>query len=251
MPRLARKKSEINCYHVIVQGLNKEFVFKDDNHIETYKNIIINKLKDSNITILSYCIMNNHAHFLIYSEESENLSKFMQRINTAYSHFYNKKHKRVGYVFRDRYYSQTILNKKQLYTCVNYIHKNPVKAHIVKEMSEYKYSSYNEFFLPNQIITYKSLKILFDTKKNYLEQFQFIHNTNFNEKFVDIKEKSINEFISEFETTVALKIDSINHTSLLKTFINGAREQTDVTIVQLAQLLGISKTKVGYLIHKN
>lgn len=159
MPRIARNKSRSNYYHIMVQGINKEYIFKDDKHIQTYKDIILRKIKDSHVTILAYCIMNNHAHFLIYCEKNECLSNFMQRVNTAYSHFYNKENNRVGFVFRDRYLSQDILNQKQLYTCLKYIHNNPVKAHIVKNMSEYKYSSYNEFFGKRQIITYESIKL--------------------------------------------------------------------------------------------
>lgn len=104
MPRIARKNSISQFYHVIVQGINKEYIFKNSQYINKYKEIIVKKLEKSDITILSYCIMNNHAHFLIYSEKIENLSKFMQKINTSYSKFYNKENNRVGYVFRDRYY---------------------------------------------------------------------------------------------------------------------------------------------------
>lgn len=57
-------------------------------------------------------------------------------------------------------HSQDILNKKQLYTCLKYIHNNPVKAQMVKNMSEYMYSSYNEFFGQKQLITYESLNLL-------------------------------------------------------------------------------------------
>ena len=250
MPRLARKQSKSNYYHIMVQGINKEYIFKYDNFIQVYKDIIVRKLEGSNITILAYCIMNNHAHFLIHSKEIKDLSKFMQRINTAYSHFYNSENNRVGFVFRDRYLSQDILNKKQLYTCLKYIHNNPVKAQMVKNMSEYKYSSYNEFFGKKQIITYESLKLLFGSSKNFIDEFNYIHNNIEDEKFIDIKEKNINDFIIDFENNYNVSIKNINNTSMLKSFINEAREQTDVTLVQLGKLLGISKSKVGNLTQK-
>ena len=83
-------------------------------YIEKYKKMITDKLENSNIMILAYCIMNNHCHFLMYSEKIEYLSKYMQRLNTSYSQFYNKITKRVGYVFRNRYYSQDILTQEKL-----------------------------------------------------------------------------------------------------------------------------------------
>lgn len=57
---------------------------------------------------MAYCIMNNHVHLLVYSEEVQKLSKMMQKINTAYAKYYNECNERVGYVFRDRYLSQPI-----------------------------------------------------------------------------------------------------------------------------------------------
>lgn len=164
MPRVARKYSNSDIRHIMVQGINKEYIFRDEFHINHYKNIILDKLISSNITILAYCIMNNHSHFLIHSEKTEYLSKFMQRINTSYSRFYNKYHNRVGYVFRDRFLSQNILNNRQMYNCLRYIHNNPVKAHIVNNLADYKFSSYNEFLGSPKIITNKSKKILFRRK---------------------------------------------------------------------------------------
>ena len=252
MPRLSRNKSKTNFHHVMVQGINKEYIFKDEEHIIAYKNIILNKLKDSNITILAYCIMNNHAHFLIHNESSENLSKFMQKINTSYSHFYNTKHKRVGYVFRDRFRSQDILNQKQLYTCLNYIHNNPIKAKIVKNLYDYKYSSYIEFLEKKEIITQNSIKLLFNETNNYMDKFKLIHASIMDEKyFIDIKDTKINDFITEFETTNNIQMHNLkNNPKLLKKFIAHAREETDVKIVELAQIIGISKSSVGNIIKK-
>ena len=250
MPRIARNKSNTCFHHIMIQGINKEYIFKDEEHINLYKNIILNKLKDSNITILAYCIMTNHAHFLIYAEKNEDLSKFMQKTNTAYSNYYNKKNKRVGYVFRDRFRSQDILNRKQLYTCLRYIHNNPVKAKMVKEMSEYKYSSYNEFLGKKEIIIPESIKILFNGSDNFLNDFKLIHNTSSSEEFLDIKEKNINDFIIEYEIDNNIKIANLKkNTALLKKFIIQARKETDVKIVELAEILGISKSSVGNIIN--
>ena len=155
MPRVARKNSKSYFYHIVVKGISKEYIFEKEEYMKEYKKIISKKLETSNINILAYCIMNNHAHFLIYSP--------------------NRTNKREGYVFKDRYHSQEILNQKHLYSCLRYIHNNPVKAKIVRTMNEYKYSSYNEFLGKKYIINDKSINILFDKNKNFNEQFNFIH----------------------------------------------------------------------------
>ena len=84
----------------MVQGMNKEYIFENEKYILKFKELIIKKLEESNIEILAYCIMNNHAHFIIYTEKTEYLSKYMQRLNISYGRFYNKLKKRVGFVFK-------------------------------------------------------------------------------------------------------------------------------------------------------
>ena len=252
MPRKARNKSETNFYHIMVQGMNREFIFKDNYHIKFYKNIISKNLKNSNITILAYCIMNNHAHFLIYCQNIHYLSKFMQKVNLSYSHFYNKKNNRVGFVFRDRYRSQDILNKKQLYTCLHYIHNNPVKAKIVEKMSDYKYSSYSEFFGKKELITPESIKLLFNDSDNYISDFNSIHNTPNSEKFIDIKETDFNKFIAEFESVNNEKIPNIKYNlRLRKKFIVQAHEETNIKLSRLAELLDMPTSTVRYILKKH
>ena len=99
-------------------------------------------LEERNIKIIAFCIMNNHAHLLINTDEIQELSKYMQKLNSMYAKYYNHmENKRVGYVFRDRYKSEPILDKKQLLQCIKYIHQNPVKAGMIKDSKEYPYSS--------------------------------------------------------------------------------------------------------------
>ena len=140
MPRLARKYLESNYFHITIQGINREYIFEDDNLKEAYLNILKKNLKETNINILAYCIMDNHAHFLVYCEDTTEISKLMQRSNTSFAILYNKLNDRVGYVFRNRYCMQMILNEIQLFNCLVYIHNNPVKAHIVDSPKKYLYS---------------------------------------------------------------------------------------------------------------
>lgn len=251
MPRKARNKSNTNYYHVMVQGLNKECIFKDEYHIKKYKKILLNKLKESNITILAYCIMNNHVHLLIHSKKIEYLSKFMQKVNMTYSHFYNKQNNRIGYVFRDRFRSQDILNQKHLYTCLHYIHNNPVKANIVKKMSDYKYSSYNEFLGKKIIISAESIKLLFGKKSNYIDEFKSLHYANTYEDFIDVDDSYIDEFISKFEITNDIKICNLKtHIKLRRLFIREAQKTTNIKTTDIAKLLNMPVSTVAYTIKK-
>ena len=145
LPRIARKDLGSPFFHVMVQGVNKEYIFYDNEHIERYLDIIQKNKRDYEFTIIAYCIMNNHAHFLIYAKDIEQFGKFMQKINLIYAQFYNREQKRCGVLFRNRYQAEAILTKQYLINCIKYIHDNPLKAGIVKRSEDYKYSSCSNY----------------------------------------------------------------------------------------------------------
>jgi len=175
MPRKSRKDLETCFFHIIVQGINKLYVFDKKEDVEKYIYLVKKYSNLHNLAIISYCIMNNHAHFLIYTESVTNMSKAMQKANTVYAKYYNKKENRTGYLFRNRYVSQPIFNESHLFRCMTYIHKNPIKAKIVDRIENYKYSSYNDYRNKKGIINNEVLQLVFGTSKDYLETFIEIH----------------------------------------------------------------------------
>lgn len=88
--------------------------------------------------------MSNHYHLLLEIQE-ENLSKFMRQLNMNYSIYFNKKNKRVGHLWQGRFKSWYVTDVAYLYTLMCYIEQNPLKAHMVKDIKEYPYSSYHYF----------------------------------------------------------------------------------------------------------
>ena len=144
MPRLPRSYLKTQYFHVITQGLDKRYIFQNAEDIKYYIKIMRNLAREQDVKIIAYCIMNNHAHMLIKSEKTEELGKYMQRLNTKYAMYYNKKYQRVGYVFKNRYKSEGIYNERYLYNCIKYIYNNPVKAGICNDASEYPYSNYKK-----------------------------------------------------------------------------------------------------------
>lgn len=180
MPRLPRSYIKTSFFHVIVQGINKEYIFDQSEDIKYYIKIMYELLKEHNIKIIAYCIMNNHAHILIEIESIKEMSKYMQRLNTKYAKYYNKKYNRVGYVFRDRYKSEGIYSEEHLYNCIHYIYNNPVKAGICSKAEEYPYSNYKKV-TGKAIDNYIFMDIEKDTEKickDVLEEFLQDNNIN-------------------------------------------------------------------------
>ncbi|MBR3152410.1 MAG: transposase [Clostridia bacterium] len=103
MPRLARKDLNTPFLHVMVQGVNKEYIFYSKEYIKEYLKIIERNIDKYNLTIMAYCVMSNHAHFLMYAEDIDELGKFMHMVNLLYAQFYNESENRCGVLFRNMY----------------------------------------------------------------------------------------------------------------------------------------------------
>ena len=250
MPRVSRKNLNSSYFHVMVQGINKEYIFNTDKNKYKYKKIIkdnLQEFQEDAPTILSYSLMYNHSHFIFHTKDFKKLSNFMHQINMQYSMYYNKTNNRVGYVFRDRFKVQEINSYEQLYNCLRYIHNNPVKAKICKSMADYKFSSYNEFIGKRDIITDKSIELLFGTSKDFLRTFENIHKTYLSDDFLDVKDLTLGNFTEQFLTDNNCTITNLlNNVKSLKAYVKQAKKETDCTLLDISNLLKIPQSTVGY-----
>lgn len=254
MPRLARKNLESNYLHVIVQGINKEYIFNDSNLKKAYKNILKKNIDEKNITILAYCIMDNHAHILLYGEDIKQISKLMQQTNTSYAKLYNNINKRVGYVFRDRFYTQMIFTERQLLNCLIYIHNNPVKAKIVDSPEKYYYSSYLEYIKTRDLINEKSIKIVFGSSKNYIKTFRDVHrNIKLEDEIIDVYDnkndykKTINEYIEKYNKNInEIKEDE----KIFLDLLTELKYKYGLSLRNIGDIFNISKDKVYRILNK-
>lgn len=93
-----------------------------------------------NLTILAYCLMNNHVHFIAIPHDKDTLANTFQIVHTRYSQYFNKKLKTSGHLWQGRYYS-CVLDERHLLAAARYIERNPVRAGMVKKPSDYIWSS--------------------------------------------------------------------------------------------------------------
>jgi putative transposase len=144
MPRSAREKSSTGIYHVVLRGINKQSIFEDNEDRHYFLERLLTYKETSRYEIYAYCLMSNHIHLLL-KEGAEDLSTVFRRIGASYVYWYNKKYNRVGHLFQDRYRSEQVETDEYLLTAMRYIHQNPTKAGIVKEIHEFPWSSFREY----------------------------------------------------------------------------------------------------------
>lgn len=111
------------------------------------------------VEICSYCLMPNHFHFILREKEEGGISKFMQKIMTAYTMYFNKKYERNGALFQGSFKATIVDNDNYLKYLISYVHLNPVKIidsswkengiknrqAAEKFLRNYKYSSYLDY----------------------------------------------------------------------------------------------------------
>lgn len=248
MSRLLRIKSDTYIYHIMIRGVNKIEIFYD---IEDRKKFlqILTYYKDKYFEeIFAYCLMNNHVHLLIKAKE--NLDKFMQCIQTVYALYFNKKYKRVGHLFQDRFKSIPVEDSKYLLECVRYIHQNPVKA-CISEIDKYKWSSYNEYITTPKIISSKYILDKFQNNKedifiayrtfmNICDRDSELRNMIIEDKLTDEEAvKFINENYNMFINKI-LEYDVERRNKILKQIISS----NIFSIRQLERITKINRNEI-------
>src|ERR1700761_4270713 len=143
-----------NYYHIYNRGNNKDLIFFEEENYLYFLNQF-KKHVSPYCEVYSYCLMPNHFHFFIKINEEVFFEKGIKNFFISYSKSINKKYNRVGSLFQGRYKVSEIKSDNYYTTIITYIHQNPVAAKIVKNMEDYKYSSYTAYLSTKNTIISK------------------------------------------------------------------------------------------------
>jgi len=144
MPRLARLDAPGVLHHIIIRGIERRNIFRDDKDRDNFINRLSDLLPATQTACYAWAFIPNHAHFLFRS--SGEISTLMRRLLTGYAIYFNKKHSRHGQLFQNRYKSISCQEDMYFRELVRYIHLNPLRAKIVSDITElnkYQYSGHS------------------------------------------------------------------------------------------------------------
>jgi putative transposase len=165
-------------YHIYNRGNSKRIIFQDkedyfyfirllhamnDSERKTVRNLKDRQNEENNeplVAIGSYCLMPNHFHILLTQVAEGGITKFMQKLSTAYVMYFNKKYQHSGSLFEGKFKAKHVAGDTYLKYLFSYVHLNPLKIidsewkskakYLPKEMFDflksYKYSSFQEYF---------------------------------------------------------------------------------------------------------
>ena len=193
-------------YHIYNRGNSKQKIFNDNEDYFHFMSLLYACNSENNfkafalgekeshydfergnqiVSLGAFCLMPNHFHLIITQMEDGGISKFMQKVTTAYVMYYNIKYKRTGSLFEGKFKSRHIGNDRYLKYLFSYIHLNPIKL-IQKDWKEigiknkkealeylqnYTYSSYLDFLgtkrIQNKILNTENFPEYFPSKKSF------------------------------------------------------------------------------------
>jgi len=261
MARQARPESSTGYYHVMLRGINREYLFKRDKE----KKLFLEMLKeqgseaDKFFELAAYCLMDNHVHLMVKAEKAA-LSKLMKVVSLKFAAHYNRIHNRIGPVFGDRFRSEGIEDDAYLLGAIRYIHMNPVKAKITDDMSQYMWSSYNEYLHGIKYLDESQRSFMLEMFNGKLQSFIAFHARDDDTEHLETPEdtaKNRRELASRImesfcvEKGITTAKELVSNPALFEEMCRRLTEKAGLSLRQTAELLETSLKKVFLALHED
>jgi REP element-mobilizing transposase RayT len=145
MPRKARIDAPGGLHHIIARGIARKKVFNDNDDRDFFVERFGSILNDTGTQCFAWALIPNHFHLLLKTGSTP-IATVMKRLLTGYAMHYNRRHKRYGHLFQNRYKSILCQEDTYLLELVRYIHLNPLRAKLIGDMEgldRYPYSGHS------------------------------------------------------------------------------------------------------------
>jgi REP element-mobilizing transposase RayT len=182
MPRKARIDAPGALHHIIVRGIERRKIFYDDNDRKNFLDRLGVILTDTKTPCFAWALIPNHLHLLLRTGVSP-IAAVMRRLLTGYAVSFNRRHRRHGQLFQNRYKSVLCQEDPYLLELVRYIHLNPLRAGLVSDLRKLDRHPYCGH------------SILMNKRKNYWQDTQYVLKL-FNRKY-SIARRRYREYVKK------------------------------------------------------
>ena len=144
MPRQVRLDVPGALHHIMVRGIDKSSIFRDDQDKTRFLERLGQTVSEGKCTVYAWVLMDNHVHILFKSGK-DGISAVMRKLLTWYAQYFNRRHRRTGHLFENRYKSILCDEDNYLLALIRYIHLNPIRAKIVttiEQLDRYPWSGH-------------------------------------------------------------------------------------------------------------
>lgn len=216
---------EDGIYHAYNRGVEKRKIFLDDQDYRVWLHLLkyylspIDKKADhpivstgklqllrprplknleKEVELIAYCLMPNHFHLLLRQKTIDGMTKLLRRLATTYSLYFNRRYKRVGYLFQGRYKAAQIDNDAALLHVSRYIHLNPKELVTRFDLVTYPYSSY-PYFLGIKHAVWLNPEQVLSLMANRGLTAGYTAYADFVEHFMDSPEKILKDVVLDID----------------------------------------------------
>ena len=210
MVRPLRLSFENAFYHITARGNRREKIFYSDRDKEVFLKKLEEMLIKYSMICQTYCLMDNHYHLFIKTTQP-NLSQGIHYLNSSYTNWFRNKHQVIGPIFQGRF--KSILVDADHYALIlsAYIHLNPLRAGIIRQLEDYPWSSYLDYL---------------NLRKSNISDPSFILNLIDNNTFKSIKK--YRKYVIKYQDMKDPLKKSYHHIALgSETFIKKIKEKVE------------------------
>lgn len=241
MTRSARREVFGDCrrFAILSEGLPGLGVFGRDNMKNFYLDTVREKAEAAGVSVLAYCVLDNHAHLAVSCGDSGSVPEFMRRVNTSYAKFYNRLNGRSGYVFNGRYGSECLETAEDVRDAISFIHLNPVREGLCSSCASYAFSSARDYPAREGFVDYAALE-------DVLGGVPGPEDPGSGRKFAEVKpdedcDSVLRDLIKRYSIT---DLRALQDPELLKTMIYELQTRSGVSLRDVAIILGVDREKI-------
>ncbi len=135
MPRGPRLDASGVLHHVMVRGIERRAIFRDDRDRGEFVRRLASLAQSGALSVYAWALLPNHVHLLIRSGQ-RSLSGAMRSLLTGYAGAFNRRHRRSGHLFQNRYKSIVVEEETYFLELVRYLHLNPLRAGVLRDLRQ-------------------------------------------------------------------------------------------------------------------
>ena len=128
--------------HVVQRGNNRQVCFAKEQDLAAYANWLGEYAEKFEVHVHGWVLMTNHVHLLMTPQSDSGVTRLLQTLGRQYVRYFNYAYQRSGTLFEGRFKSSVVQHEEYFLNCLRYIELNPVRAGMVKDPGDYKWSSY-------------------------------------------------------------------------------------------------------------
>lgn len=140
MPRTARIVTPNVPHHVTQRGNNRQNVFFVDDDRRAYLQTLACQTAKYGVSVLGYCLMDNHVHLIVVPKRADSLAKAVGRTHWLHAQYINRLHGRSGHLWQNRFYSNA-MDEEHCLLAMRYVERNPIRAGVCRIAGRYPWSS--------------------------------------------------------------------------------------------------------------